>query len=78
MYASFHVLGNWDILYMLLKRLRRKVEHCGPAHFSISLELWSRLVALPLASFLVWERSSVVVMSSSSGRSCMWSVVGCQ
>ena len=37
-------------------------------HLSISLEMWSRPVALPLVSFLRSERISVGVMSSSMGR----------
>ena len=51
-----------------MNRFVRKVRHLGPAHFSISFEMWSRPVALPLVSFLRWERISVGVISSSMGR----------
>ena len=53
---------------MWLKSLVRKDRQRGPAHFNISLEMWSRPVALPLLSFLRRERISVGVMSSSMGR----------
>ena len=56
------------IPYRWLNRFVRKVRQLEPVHFSISFEMWSRPVALPLVSFLRWESISVGVMSSSMGR----------
>ena len=53
---------------MWLKSWARKDgRQRGPAHFNISLEIWSRPVAVPFVSFLVWE-----VISSSRGRLQVW------
>ena len=57
---------------MWLKSWTRKNRQRGPAHFNISLEIWSRPVAFPFVSFLVWERISVGVISSSRGRLQVW------
>ena len=61
MYAAFHSCGNCDEEYMVLKSWWKKLRQGGPAIFSISLEMLSSPVALPVETV---ESAQMLVLIS--------------